>query len=77
MRRLPSTIEHHGEDYPMFFDNKADIEHGLNQDPVLLMNRLKRAHHHLQNVKMEKLTLEYFLHSLQVNTLSSFQVSGV
>jgi len=77
VRRLPSTIEYLGDDYPMFFDNKADIEHGLSQDPVLLMNQLKRAHYHLQNIKMEKLTLEYFLHSLQVNTLSSFQVSGV
>mgnify|MGYP006193351367 CR=1 FL=1 len=77
VRRLPSTIEYLGDDYPMFFDNKADIEHGLNQDPVLLMNRLKRAHYYLQNIKMEKMTLEYFLHSLQDNTLSSFKVSGV
>ena len=77
VRRLPSTIEYLGDDYPMFFDNKADIEHEINQDPVLLMNRLKRAHYYLQNLKMEKLTLEYFLRSLQDNTLSSFKVSGV
>jgi len=25
VRRQPSTIEYLGEDYPMFFDNKADI----------------------------------------------------
>jgi len=77
VRRLPSTIEYLGEDYPMFFDNKADIEHGLSQDPVLLMNRLKQAHYYLQNIKMEKLTLEYFLHSLQDNTLASFKISHV
>jgi len=77
VRRIPSTIEYLGEDYPMFFDNKADIEHEISQDPVLLINRLKRAHYYLQNIKMEKLTLEYFLRSLQENTLSSFKVSGV
>ena len=77
VKRLPSTIEYLGDDYPMFFDNKADIEHGLSQDPVLLMNRLKQAHYYLQNIKMEKLTLEYFLHSLQDNTLSSFKISHV
>jgi hypothetical protein len=77
VKRLPSTIEYLGEDYPMFFDNKADLEHEINQDPAVLMKQLKRAHYYLQNKEMENLTLECFLRSLQDNTLSSFKVSGV
>jgi len=29
--------------FPYSFDNKAGIEHEINQDPAVLMNQLKRA----------------------------------
>jgi len=48
---------------PYSFDNKAGIEHEINQDSAFLMNQLKTA-------KMENLTLEEcFLCSLQDDTL--------
>ena len=47
---------------PYSFDNKAGIEHEINQDPAVLMNQLKRA-------KFENSTLECFLCFLQDDTL--------
>jgi len=62
LRRLPSTEEYIGIDYPLFFDN---INHlNIIMDDVNLDNLIKETHLYLKNMNKKHLLLETFKNKL-------------
>lgn len=64
VNKIPSVIEYLGEDYPMYFNSKEDLEKKLNNNNELMI-LYKNTYNYLKSIKKNDLTLDYFSISLK------------
>ena len=64
INKIPAVIEYLGNDYPMYFSSKEDLEKKINNNNELMI-LYKNTHNYLKSMKKHDLSMDYFSNTLK------------